>query len=514
MVLLAQPTSQTFTSTGTFTIPTNYTANITVQIWGGGGGGGTGGGSQGGGGGGAYRSWTFTHSATSRTMTVGAAVAAGQPGNSSSVDFSGGTNDYTAPGGSAGGNGGGAGGNAGGASGGVNGGAGGARDNGDGGGGGGGSGPSATAGTAGGNPTGGPGGTSGGTPSGGDGGDDGGTAPGNTGKAGVAPGGGGGGKGVTGATSGGGAAGQVIITVNDWTPICTSVNTSTLFLHCVQKSITTITLSANIAVDLSGESLAGTTINLGTNRTLSITGNPVVNSGTTFSGTGSSSVTIIANSGQISLTPAGTYTYSAMNTSMNTNGTLHAAGIAISGGSASPLPVTLSKFEAQGTNDEVKLSWQTSAELNNDKFIIETSTQGEVFNRIGEIDGAGTSTELHDYQFTHHTPSAGTNYYRLKQVDFDGTFEYSKVVAVNAPGSNDIFAFPNPAKDKITLQYDHSKGNANIQLFNALGQRLNASIGGYAGNYEVQLPLGLPKGTYWLKVERGGKVQTLPVMKE
>lgn len=119
-----------------------------------------------------------------------------------------------------------------------------------------------------------------------------------------------------------------------------------------------------------------------------------------------------------------------------------------------------------------------------------------------------------DYQFTYHTPSEGANYYRLKQVDFDGTFAYSKVVAVNAPGSNDIFAFPNPTKDKITVQYDHTKGAGNIQLFNALGQRLNASIGGYAGNYEVKLPDGLAKGTYWLKVERGGKVQTLPVMKE
>ena len=106
------------------------------------------------------------------------------------------------------------------------------------------------------------------------------------------------------------------------------------------------------------------------------------------------------------------------------------------------------------------------------------------------------------------------NYYRLKQVDFDGTFAYSKVIAINAPGSTDIFAFPNPAKDKITVQYGHSKGAGNIQLFDALGRRVNASIGGYAGNYEVKLPEGLAKGTYWLKVERSGQVQTVPVVKE
>ena len=178
------------------------------------------------------------------------------------------------------------------------------------------------------------------------------------------------------------------------------------------------------------------------------------------------------------------------------------------------LPVELSAIQATLKNQAVELSWQTASELNNAHFIIETSTEGEVFNRIGEIAGAGTTTETHDYQFTHHTPSAGSNYYRLKQVDFDGTFAYSKVLAINAPGSHDIFAFPNPAKDKITLQYDYSKGAGNVQLFDALGRRLNASIGGYAGNYEVKLPEGLAKGTYWLKVERGGKVQTVAVVKE
>lgn len=177
------------------------------------------------------------------------------------------------------------------------------------------------------------------------------------------------------------------------------------------------------------------------------------------------------------------------------------------------LPVELSSFTAE-LKDDVKLNWQTATELNNSKFIIETSTQGEVFQRIGEIAGAGTTTEPQNYTFTHHTPNAGVNYYRLKQVDVDGTFEYSKVIAINAPGSAAIFAFPNPARDKITLQYDQSKGAGNIQLFDALGRRVNASIGGYAGNYEVKLPEGLSKGTYWLKVERAGKVQTVPVVKE
>lgn len=178
------------------------------------------------------------------------------------------------------------------------------------------------------------------------------------------------------------------------------------------------------------------------------------------------------------------------------------------------LPVQLALFEGSLNQQSIVLTWQTSTELNNAKFIIETSHLGETFQPLGEVAGAGTTTEPQNYSFTHHTPSTGINYYRLKQVDFDGTFEYSKVIAIEAAGSQDIFAFPNPARDKVTLQYDQSKGAGNIQLLDGLGRRIQARITGYAGNYELSLPESLARGTYWLKVERGGKVQTLPVVKE
>ena len=178
------------------------------------------------------------------------------------------------------------------------------------------------------------------------------------------------------------------------------------------------------------------------------------------------------------------------------------------------LPVQLTSFQAALNQKTVKLNWQTSSELNNAKFIIETSNEGELFSGIGEVQGAGTTLEKQSYQFTHHTPSAGINYYRLKQVDFDGTFEYSKIVAINAVGNNDIVAYPNPAKDKVYVQYDRSKGPGKIYLLDALGRRIAATINGNNGFYEVNLPNELPFGAYWLKIERSGKVQTVAVVKE
>ena len=81
--VLAQPVSQTFNSSGTYTIPTGYSANVTIQAWGGGGGG-SNNQAGGGGGGGAYSFVTTTLSAGSYIVTVGIGGTAGNAGGNSS----------------------------------------------------------------------------------------------------------------------------------------------------------------------------------------------------------------------------------------------------------------------------------------------------------------------------------------------------------------------------------------------------------------------------------------------
>lgn len=312
-------------------------------------------------------------------------------------------------------------------------------------------------------------------------------------------------------------------------PTCDAPNPAQFLICLTTPGVTTINVTTDYTEDVDLTTLIeaertfeGVTINIGTH-ILTLKGNMAVNELTQFD-LSSGGILRLKNNRNETVTfvfdnPIGLEEdIDDLNTALDalafptpTTSSLHAVAISLGAG---VLPVTLNEFNIKVENSKSFLTWQTSTELNNAKFIIQTSTEGEIFNNIGEIAGAGTTTEPKSYSFTHQTPSAGANYYRLKQVDFDGTFAYSKVLAINAPGSNDIFAFPNPAKDKITLQYDYSKGEGSIQLFDALGRRLKTNIGGYAGNYEVVLPEGLAKGTYWLKVERAGKVQTVPVVKE
>ena len=109
------------------------------------------------------------------------------------------------------------------------------------------------------------------------------------------------------------------------------------------------------------------------------------------------------------------------------------------GNSNEPLPVSLLYFTAEIiTNEHVKLRWETVSELNNDRFEIERSSDGIVFNIIGIVDGNGNTNESINYSFDDRFPLYGINYYRFRQVDYDGHWEYSNMVAVKLLEETDI----------------------------------------------------------------------------
>ena len=93
------------------------------------------------------------------------------------------------------------------------------------------------------------------------------------------------------------------------------------------------------------------------------------------------------------------------------------------------VPVELASFSVQhapnSVSNAVMLIWQTATETNNFGFDVERSfANDETWEKIGFIEGAGTTTQQQRYEFVDNTASeAGTYYYRLRQVDTDGTFE-------------------------------------------------------------------------------------------
>jgi hypothetical protein len=111
------------------------------------------------------------------------------------------------------------------------------------------------------------------------------------------------------------------------------------------------------------------------------------------------------------------------------------------------LPVTWLDFEGRLVEtDKVELIWSTASEINNEGFQIERSFKNLNFEKIGFIEGHGNSREIRTYAFTDRGLMPGDYYYRLKQVDYNGDYDYSKVIAVRSELPKEIRIYPNPSQ--------------------------------------------------------------------
>jgi hypothetical protein len=134
------------------------------------------------------------------------------------------------------------------------------------------------------------------------------------------------------------------------------------------------------------------------------------------------------------------------------------------------LPVEFSSFTADAITDKVLLNWKTVTEINNSHFEIERSKDGMQFVQIGVVAGVGNSQLTNQYSFTDALPNIGENYYRLKQVDKDGKYVYSSVRLIKFNSKNLFSVYPNPAKDKLTIQSLTGKNIQSVYVYNAAGK--------------------------------------------
>jgi Zn-dependent metalloprotease len=166
------------------------------------------------------------------------------------------------------------------------------------------------------------------------------------------------------------------------------------------------------------------------------------------------------------------------------------------------LPVTLVKFEGEHTSEGNLLLWETSSEVSNDHFVVERSRDARKFDEIAKIAGVGTSAVRNAYSFTDSHYDKGLNYYRLKQVDTDGSFAYSRMIAIESDAMKEVKYFPNPVQSLLNIELpDPNMLQCNVKVFNSAGQCVVAKERVKTSKGKMSLDLAkLPAGVYQIVV--------------
>ena len=105
------------------------------------------------------------------------------------------------------------------------------------------------------------------------------------------------------------------------------------------------------------------------------------------------------------------------------------------------LPVNLTSFNARVSSCAVNLDWTAATETDFSNYEVQSSADGSAFKTIASKPVNGPNQK---YTYQDPSPRQGNVYYRLKMVNIDGSFEYSKVIAMKLNcDRSEIVVYPN-----------------------------------------------------------------------
>jgi len=143
------------------------------------------------------------------------------------------------------------------------------------------------------------------------------------------------------------------------------------------------------------------------------------------------------------------------------------------------IPVELASFSAHVSEGKVIIEWITATESNNYGFQIERKKISDAeWEKIGFVEGKGTTTERNIYRFVDTTAKPGEYEYRLKQIDNSGRFTLSKSVSVTVKSPSAFSLeqnYPNPFNPTTEITFNipsDQSGPVELKIFNLLGKEI------------------------------------------
>ncbi len=185
------------------------------------------------------------------------------------------------------------------------------------------------------------------------------------------------------------------------------------------------------------------------------------------------------------------------------------------------VPVELTGFSAITGDGNIILKWQTSTEINNSGFEIQRIKDASIeksgqWESIGFVNGNGTTTETNSYTFKDENLCAGKYQYRLKQIDFDGSFNFSKIIEVESENISTFTLlqnYPNPFNPSTKIQYKISQQEfVLLTVYNSVGEKVVQLVNRIqpAGMYNVEFNADakLSSGIYFYELKTGDNILT------
>jgi|GEM_PF-1936825 len=188
------------------------------------------------------------------------------------------------------------------------------------------------------------------------------------------------------------------------------------------------------------------------------------------------------------------------------------------------IPVELVSFTAEFNKNNVVLKWITATETNNRGFEIQRKPDKADWEKIGFVEGHGTTTEPSTYSYSDDISNinAKSLAYRLKQIDFNGSHKYSNEVSVeiSTPLYFALYQnYPNPfnpsTKIKYSIPFVETHRDASLlvtlKVFDILGNDIETLVNEEkaAGAYEITWYAGnLPSGVYFYQLKAGNFTET------
>jgi len=161
-----------------------------------------------------------------------------------------------------------------------------------------------------------------------------------------------------------------------------------------------------------------------------------------------------------------------------------------------PVPIELSYFDLNCSDDDVAIIWATATETNNDYFTVEGAINTTDFIPVATVQGAGNSNIENRYSVVVEN---NYRYFRLKQTDFDGAYTYSGIKYIDC-GESGFEVYPNliSVGEPVFVS-----GQINeLSIYTVLGQKAQFDL-------NENIISGLEKGVYVVLINQAHQFKVI-----